>query len=154
MLTELLDLLRHYPKWRYQGLVLKQVHGMSPRPCGPTCPTMLREVSFCRGRLGELLQHFLRAARAIVVGRRGGRAECEFLYPDGCRSLEDAVDRLVAAVTPGEWPDLDRRVQDMIQQQFGSLVHVCTTSAHLLMKLETAMLEEAVAFARHPAGGR
>src|SRR5262249_28763883 len=53
----LLELLYAYPKCRYQGLVLQQVSALYVSLRGQLSD-QLREVDFCRARLGELLGMF------------------------------------------------------------------------------------------------
>ncbi|MBV9124195.1 MAG: protein kinase [Planctomycetes bacterium] len=142
MQNELIELLRRYPRWRYQALVLKSVL----RAFGGLrtyLSDQLREVGYCRARLDELLQ-LLQNPEQTLGGLEGRR---RYLYPAGCRSLDEAVEQ-AAAMKPEDWEELDQRMQAMIQHQFRTLHHVCTTSAHLLRKLESAMVEEAMNFAR------
>src|SRR5205807_8234500 len=84
LVAELFELLRLYPKWRYQGLVLRRVN-MAYTSLRGYLSDQVRDVSFCRARLGELTQGLEDPADAErgddqVPGR------C-LLFPAGCRSL-------------------------------------------------------------------
>ncbi|HEV3258950.1 MAG TPA: tubulin-like doman-containing protein [Gemmataceae bacterium] len=147
VVAELFELLRLYPKWRYQGLVLRRVN-MAYTSLRGYLSDQVRDVTFCRVRLGELVQGLEgRAAGESSGGETPGRC---FLFPAGCQSLDDMVERFVAGLNATDFEDLDRRVQQMIRQQFRALSHVCTASANLLRNLQAAMVEEAMDF----AGGR
>jgi serine/threonine protein kinase len=147
--AELTELLRSYPKWRYQGLLLQNVAAAYVSLRG-NLSDQLREVNFCRVRLGELLHLFAEeptispdpqassppaewATRALPSGT------VRHLFPDGCQSLDQAGEHLLATVTPEEFQELDRRVQAMIRQDFHALAHICLTSANLLKNVQLAM---------------
>lgn len=140
--AELLELVRRYPKWRYQALVLKAVNSVYVG-LKDFLSEQLREITTCRTRLTEL------ADRLDGPGDQGpeeaGRRP--LLYPGGCSNLEEAVKQVVDKVTPAELDELDTKVRGMIRQQFRTMHHACTSSAHLLSKLETALLDEASALA-------
>jgi hypothetical protein len=144
--TELLDLLKSYPKCRYQSLILRRVSGFYVGLRGQLSD-QLREVDFCRARLGELLEVLSgkRAAGAAVpppptTGRSpvAGR----YLLPAGCRNLEDAVRQIETGVTAEQLQELDRKVQALLRRQFKALVYVCMTSSNVLRNLAPAMLLE------------
>jgi hypothetical protein len=119
----------------------------------------LREVNFCRTRLGELLQSLEsiecdkarnkdpRPAEGLGSTPPSNAGEIgRPLFPSGARTCEEAVTQFLAAVTAEELNSLDTRMQTMIQQQFTALVHVCLTSASLMKNLETQMIQEATRF--------
>ncbi len=148
--AEAVELLRAYPKWRYQSLIIQQVARGLVSLRG-LMSDELREVNFCRSRLGELLKAFEDkagdgpakeeeaepASRGAVPGRS--------LLPRGCATLEGAVDDILAGVTPEQLAALDAKVQAMIRRQFTALVHVCLTPTNMLRNLEIAMQQEAEA---------
>jgi hypothetical protein len=149
LLKELVELFVSYSKWRYQGLVIRRVIYTYTGLRG-FLSDQIREVGFYRLRLGEL-----------AAGLRGPSAEDltrlvphgQVIYPTGCDSLASAINQLVPHPTPEELSEIDRRVQPAIEQQFGSLRHVCTTPSVSLKSLEAAMLVQAESFvsARIPA---
>jgi eukaryotic-like serine/threonine-protein kinase len=186
--AEVGELLRQYARSRYDGLVLQQVIAVYVSLRGQLTD-QLREINFCRVRLGELLHAFgaglpplpdpvshdkkttagatpLRIRRptgdggqpgasrqtptglAPVSGedaRSGAGVGCS-LYPDGCRNMDEVIERYLAGLTPEVLQELDRKVQGVIEQQFTALVQVCLTSANVLDDLERAMQQEAEAF--------
>jgi hypothetical protein len=119
----------------------------------------LREVNFCRVRLGELLQAFEAAEKeesrskdtkaddpAASSTHPVGEGTGRILFPKGCKTLESAIEQFLAEVTAEDLHELDSSIQAMIHQQFTALVHVCLASASLLKNLETAMMQEAIGF--------
>src|SRR5207302_1818167 len=73
----------------------------------------LREIGFCRVRLGELLRLLeeppgvcpsFHTAMAPDIGRR--------LYASGCKDLREAVERELSAVTPEALLELDVRLEE------------------------------------------
>jgi hypothetical protein len=168
-ITDLVELLCNYPKWRFQSLVLKRL-GTVYTALRTHLSDRLREVAYYRTRLEGLLadlgspglssgerEFFRPRARS----REPVRAEVNpssasmsastlvrLLYPAGCQHLAEAVDRCVTQITPAEVDELDRHVQNLIRSQFDSLAHVCSTSSVLVKNLGEAMLHEAESFAR------
>jgi hypothetical protein len=141
---DLLDLVRSYPKYRYQSLVLQQVSGVYLAIRG-LLSDQLREVDYCRARLTELHGMF-EAANQAEAARRGQAVAGRWLLPEGCESLDDAVRRLEESVTPEHLAELDRRVQELMRKQFRALVQVCMTSSNVLRALLPAMHQEAAAY--------
>lgn len=145
--TELVEHLRSYPKFRYQGMVLKLLLTIYTHARN-RLSDQLREVGYCRTRLGELLRTFQTPTdedrtEGFSVG--GGYQ----LFPVGCQTLDEAVDRFFEAIQPAEIDEFEKRIQNLIRQQFQGLIHVCTTtsSSSLIKNLETAMLQEGIHFA-------
>jgi hypothetical protein len=139
---ELMELLRAYPKWRYQSQVLQRVSALYVSLRGQLSD-QLREVDFCRARLGELANVLVAEPEAAGGG---GPAAGRYLLPEGCQSLADAVRHVNESVGPADLLDFDRRVQVLLHNQFRALVHVCTTSANVLRVLAPALRQEARAF--------
>jgi hypothetical protein len=132
---DIVNLICSYPKLRYQWLVGRQVI-QSYGKLRNRLSEYKREIDFCRQRLTEL-QRSLESSLAdsFDPSWRHGR----YFLPAGCQSLRDAVDRILAEVSPAELQELDQKVQAMIKQQFNTLAHVCLTSGNLLNNLEVAM---------------
>src|SRR5205823_7107545 len=101
---ELADALKYFPRWRYQGLVLKQVAAVYAALRGQLAEE-LHEVGLCRGQLT--------AALTAVQARAADPPpeEAGWLLPDGCRTADEAADRLLGGVTRDDLHDLDRRAQ-------------------------------------------
>jgi hypothetical protein len=143
VVAELLELLRLYPKYRFQSLVLQRVTGLYVSLRGQLSD-QLREVDFCRARLGELRGMFEGSAEA---NRRAGAPSAgRCLLPPGCKSLDEAVAKIDEAVTAENLQELDRKTQLMLRKQFRALVQVCMTAGSVLRTLAPAMLEEARGF--------
>ena len=142
LIAELIELLKLYPKWRYQNMVLRKVNYTYTSLRG-YLSDQVREVGFYRLRLRELAACFERAGVHETSDKTATRI---LLYPVGCNQLDDAVNNLFPEMTTEELAELDCRIQRMIQQQFMSLKYICTTSAHLVRDLENAMLAEVEQF--------
>jgi serine/threonine protein kinase len=147
--TELRELLRNYPKWRNQSIHL-QTLGRALVGLRGNLTDQLREVNFCRVRLGELLQAFCVAEtsrRSPLLDEptptpptlAGG---VRSLLPGGCATLEEAVEHIVRDVSVEDASALDRQVQVMIEQQFRALIYVCMSSANVLADVQVAMEQE------------
>jgi hypothetical protein len=147
--TELRELLRNYPKWRNQSLHLQSL-GRALVGLRGNMTDQLREINFCRVRLGELLQAFCVEEASMRVRLLeepeppppppSGQVRC--LLPAGCTTLEEAVEHFVRDVTPEDACALDHQVQAMISEQFRTLFYVCMSSANLLKNVQVAMEQE------------
>jgi len=146
--AELTDLLGTYPKWRYQHLILRQVTKSYISLRG-NFSDELREINFCRNRLGELLKSFEKPrktgsdkneANAILASPE------RKLFASGCQDVNQAVQQLLLTFSGAHLDELENRIQSMIKRQFTALVHVCMSSANLVKNLELAMQEEAEIF--------
>jgi serine/threonine protein kinase len=181
---EVVGLLCLYGERRCRCLLLRQALDVYVSLRGHLSDE-LREVNFCRVRLGELLQSWpapgedktppparepgSRALPGLIHGLNGqpetppGEAAAagagspvtlaRCLYPPGCGSLEETLDRLLHGITAADLEQLDTRVQAMIRAQFLALVHVCLTSGNVLKPLQAAMQQEAETFLRERLGG-
>lgn len=140
--AELEELLPLYPRLRLESLVheqalniLRHLHGHFP---GRLC-----EVGCCRVWLTRFVENLL---QADIPSPSTDQGPGRHLLPDECRSLEEAADRVLARVTPGELAELDQRVQQAIRKQLRGHVHVCTTGMDFLRGLEAAVREAIEAF--------
>jgi serine/threonine protein kinase len=148
--NELLELLRNYPKWRCQSLVLQEV-GRSYVSLRGQLSDQLRELNFCRVRLTELLRAFDdgETAEPVVpddpdapLAHSGPPPTVRHLFPAGCRSLSKAVAQFAGPLKSEDLQQLDQHIQGVIQQQFRALIHICMTPANLLKNVQAAMEEE------------
>jgi hypothetical protein len=143
LVTELVEAVRVYPTLRFQSLLLRRVTETYVN-LRSTLNDQLRELHFCRARLGELLRAFEdtsaapRVENSEVDGRR--------FFPTGCQSLDETVRQSMATLTDDDLAEFDARVQGLVEQQFSSLVQVCLTPSNLLKNLEELMQREAEAF--------
>jgi hypothetical protein len=139
----LVELVRCYPKWRYQSLMIQRVSNVYVSLRGQLSD-QLREINYCRTRLTELVDNFKEslAKTAIEEKQSSGR----LLFPAGFRTLADAANQMLESITPEELCELDVSMQKLLRGQFQGLVHVCLTSANLLANVEASMQREAEAF--------
>jgi serine/threonine protein kinase len=137
----LLELIRQYPKARYHALVLHNVNRLYVGLRGQLSD-QLREVGFCRQRLGELANLLQPANQPASDPAPASR----MLLPAGCASLDDALEQLDKDVTHDELLALDQQVQLLIRQQYRALVNVCMGSSAMVRTLAPAMLARAREF--------
>jgi hypothetical protein len=147
--AELQELLRAYPKWRYQSLLLQQM-GTAFVGLRGHLSDELREVNFCRVRLGELLRQLEAApTQTSAMGgpgsKRGGIGKRLFLA--GCQGVREGVEQFLDGITPEHLLDLDDRMEAMLEANFTALVHVCLTNANILKDVEASMLQVASDYA-------
>jgi serine/threonine protein kinase len=136
------ELLRTFCKSRYQSLILQRVISIFVSLRGQLSDQM-REVGFCRNRLTELAKSFGTPTRRMVANLTAKKTgTVRYLFPTGCRTLEDAVTQLLDSISEEHLNDLDERVEVLIRRDFTALVHVCLTAANLLRNMEHAMQKE------------
>jgi serine/threonine protein kinase len=147
--AEIVELLRAFPKKRYQALVAGQVLS-TYRGMVNSGPEYLREVNFCRQRLNE-------AAGLLEQADAGGNGPSPFgpgrdLFPGGRRGLEDAAADLVARLSADDLLEFDNQVQMQVRKKFRTVVNLCLESngpmeplADLVRDLAEKFLAERVA---------
>jgi hypothetical protein len=133
--AQLAELLRAYALYRYQWLLLRHANRVFSR-LRERMADAQKDVDFCRQRLTHLHRHFNPGPAPHTP------SGC--LLPEGCRSLEEAVQLCLQSLSAEELQDLDRQMQAMIEQQFNALIHVCLTSSDLTVNLQSAMLQLAL----------
>jgi hypothetical protein len=141
--ADVLELLRSYPKVRFQSLVIQQASAVfvSLRGC---LSDELREINFCRVRLTELHRQLDEPA-ADSLGDASAAAG-QRLFPFGAGDLNEAVELFLATVGPEALLELDGQIQAMVRKQFTALVNVCLTSANILKNVEAALLQTTAEF--------
>src|SRR5262245_1441366 len=139
--NELVDLVRTYPKARYQSLMLQQITRLYVALRG-LLSDQLREIGFCRHRLTELLD----LLQAPAGGRGVAVASDRCLLSSGRGSLDDAIAKLDDSVSQTELFAFDQQVQELLQSQFRALVNVCMAPSSVIKELAPALLHEAEAF--------
>jgi hypothetical protein len=148
--AELRELLRSYSKWRNQFLVLQSA-GRAQVGLRGAMTDQLREINFCRLRVGELAQAFAEEAPSLrsrlldepapdTVKRVSSTAHC--LLPAGCTNLGEAVEQIAREVSAEDLHSIDRQVQAMLTEQFATLYHVCMASTNMLKNVEIALERE------------
>lgn len=138
--TDLPDLLRFYPANRYKALVLQRLLTVY-RSLQGNCPEYLREFTYCRARLNDLIKNLQIAPAASAGALDLGPGK--HLFPAGCRSLDDAVQQLVRGIDAEELLQLDQKAQAVVQKNFKALAHVCTTPTNNIVRdVEQVLLQE------------
>ncbi len=163
------ELLRVYPKWRYQSLVMQHTLRAFVSLRG-YMSDQLREVNFCRARMGELARSFedddedpegsgwkpgTTPSGGLLRSKEEPRKPApapvfacpgKVLLPSGCRDVGEAMERLLASVTAEVVEVLDGRMQALLREQFQSLIHVCLGPGNVLRNVEPALQREAERF--------
>jgi serine/threonine protein kinase len=148
--VEFAELLRGYPKSLYQSLLLRQAGNVFLTLRGHLADEM-REINFCRVRLGELLR-MLESAADPADDPTPNATIGKYLFPAGCKGAQDAVAYFERRLSADALADLDARMEAMFKEQFTALVNVCLTSSNVLKNVETAMLQTAEAFVAEQVG--
>jgi hypothetical protein len=136
IVTELIESLRQYPRCRYQALMLRRVANIYVSIRGKLSDQM-REFTFCRQRLAEIAK-ILEGAGA--ASKAAEPVPGTSLLPAGCQTLDDSVEGLVGKLTAAEIRNFDQHIQEMISQQFHSLLQASLNSVNVVKSLEAAML--------------
>jgi serine/threonine protein kinase len=145
LLAEVVELLRQYPKWRYQSLVLRHVNSTYSK-LRDFLSDKSREIAFCRSRMGELARSFEETPGEDKTAKKLGSGL--YMFPAGCRNLTESTERLFPPISQADLDALDSKVQETIRSGFTSLLHVIMTAAsNLLKNLEGAMTLDGEAYA-------
>ncbi len=151
--AETMELLKAYPKWRYQSLVLQHLSAAFVGLRG-NLSDELREVNYCRVRLAELARLLDESppGEQTFFSRNSQPKRCEAtigrtLFLSGCKTLQEAMDLYMNAITDEHLLELDGLMEEMLQSRFTALVHVCLTSANILKDVYAAMLQVASDYA-------
>jgi hypothetical protein len=145
--AEARTLLADYPKALYQSLLLRQAGNVFLTLRGHLADEM-REINFCRLRLGELARMLDEPTDAAFTSPATGK----YLFPSGCADLKDTVDYFENRLGTEAMNELDVHMEAMFKKQFTALVNVCLTNANILKNVETAMLHTAEQFLAEQVG--
>jgi eukaryotic-like serine/threonine-protein kinase len=140
--ADLLELVRIYSKTRYQCLILTHINRLYVGLRGHLTD-QLREVGFCRQRLGELAG-LVRDKTATTPPAMASYEK--LLLPHGATSLPEALKRVDELVTDDDLLAFDRVLQPIIHQQYRALINVCMGPSNLVRTLAPLMLQEAETF--------
>jgi hypothetical protein len=143
-LAELPELLQNYPKTMYQSLLLRQAGDVFLTLRGHLADEM-REINFCRVRLGELLR-MLEEPDESAGAKQAAAADVKHYYPAGCKDFKETVSHFESQLTEEALAELDTRMEAMFKKQFTALVNVCLTSGNVLSHVEDAMRHTAEEF--------
>jgi hypothetical protein len=111
--------------WRVQGMVYRQVAAIYTA-LRAQLVDQSREVALCRTKLTAVLTA-VRASQPVAEPT----ADARLLLPADCRTPDEAAERLLAALTPADLRDLDRRTQPVVQERFDGLARACLTEPDL-----------------------
>jgi serine/threonine protein kinase len=169
---DLADLVRLYPRWRYQSLALTELSGIYVSLRG-NLSDLLKDIHGCRARLLEVRSRFPEPSllqeqhgedgkamiqRALQSLQRGSGSHAVLtaesaasqpvpthrdLFPYGCHDAETAVRKFLQDVTAEDIRNIDDRIQAAIARQFNSLVEVCLAPANVIDKMQAVMQAEA-----------
>ena len=131
--------VRTYPTWRYQSLILRQVCRVFTQ-LKTALADQLRELSFCRQRLEDILGRF---RKDVPDGLPSAE---RVLLPSGVASLDAAANDLQASITTDDLRAFDKRLQAQIEREFNALFNVCLSSISMLGSLEETIEEQAKGF--------
>lgn len=141
--ADLFDLVRTYTKTRYHSLVLSHLNRLYISLRGHLSD-QIREVGFCRQRLGEL-PGLLKPAQD-APRRESARPDLRVLFPADCRDLKDAAAQITQALGPDDLIRFDERVQHWIHNHCQALLQICMGASSLVKSLAPAMIHEAELF--------
>jgi serine/threonine protein kinase len=82
-------------------------------------PEYLRDVSYCRTRLGEMSQSL--GAQSTDPGIGPG----QLVLPDGCQTLDDAADQFLGMLPPEDILAFDQSFQKAAAKKFRGVANVC-----------------------------
>jgi serine/threonine protein kinase len=147
--VETIELLRTYPKLRFQSLVMQHLISAFIGLRGHLSDS-LREMNFCRLRLADL-QRMLDEHAALVLPSAGASRREESigrkLFMAGCKNVDEAMKLYMNGITPEHILELDGRMEKMLRTHFTALVHVCLTNTNILKDVLLAMLGVAEEYA-------
>ncbi len=117
--NELLEVLPEYARKRFRLIEYHAALALYRTLFG-NIPEYLREVAFCRGRLGALGQTIAEQGAA-----RGDSGAGVLLLPEGCQGLDDAADQFLGALAPEDILNFDQTLQREMARRFRGIVNVC-----------------------------
>lgn len=141
-LSDLLDLLRLYPKAQFQALLLQCLSRLYISLRGHLSD-QLREVGFCRQRLDELagiLQSKPTTTPPQMVAFQKN------LLPGGCKRLDDVVARLEENLVEDDFLAFDETIQAYVVRQYKALLNVCLGASGMVRALAPVMVHEATRY--------
>jgi hypothetical protein len=100
----------------------------------------LLAVDCCHDRLAEFVEGFEAASRAAGTPTDLGLGR--YLLPGGSRTLAEAVERVLASLTPEEEAGLHQKVQGLIGEALQAHLHLCTAPPAHFLKLREAIARE------------
>lgn len=148
--AELLDLLRSFPKFRYQSLILQRITSLY-LSLRDHLSDQMREIGFCRQRLSELADLIRDRSPDLGLVERPLAPTASlsvdlYLFPNNRVDLLSALKQVEERLTAADELAFDQRIQTVLRRQFGALVQVCMASSSMLRMLAPLLQDEAQAF--------
>jgi serine/threonine protein kinase len=140
--TDLIELLRVYPKTQFQALLLQCLNRLYISIRGHLSD-QLREVGFCRQRLDEL------AGLVQTKSANAAPQQVEFeknLLPIGCKRVGDVVARLEEQLTDDDVLAFDEVVQTHVRKQYKAFLNVCLGASGMVRALAPVLVQEAAGY--------
>jgi hypothetical protein len=109
-----------------------------------------RVVDCCHKRIGQFLKTFDDSA---ALDARANLGLGRYLLPFGCRSMEEAVRRILESLPPAEEDALHQNVGDSIRMTLRANIHLCTAPVNVLRELRER-IDHAVAGVAEESLGR
>jgi hypothetical protein len=135
--ARLVELAREYLAARWEEVLFREI-GRLCLELQANLHRHQRAVGCCRGRIAQFLKSFGDSPSLARVDLGLGR----YLLPAGCRTLTEAVDRLLDSLTPEDERALHEKVQGLIRKTLRAHVHVCTAPATLFKELKEGIDRE------------
>ncbi|MGL4420093.1 MAG: hypothetical protein ACRCZF_05465, partial [Gemmataceae bacterium] len=123
--NELLDALRQFPRKRLKLMLLDATLDLY-RAMHANIPEFLREVTFCRTRLGDIAKTIAERPGPVVAGERASR----LILPANMKTLEEMADHYIAALPAQDLITLDQAIQKQTLRKFRGVVNVCVKREH------------------------
>lgn len=126
--SEAVESLRNYPTWRFQSLVLRHVCRIYLDAIR-ALEQQQNDFVFCRQRLAEMIQQLINHKDAYVPSPE------RTLLPAGMPSIDSAIEVLQQSITDQDMRNFDKKLQQVIEKEYNTLLNVCQSSDTLLTNL-------------------
>jgi hypothetical protein len=147
--AELIDLFREYVSVRLEAMLSEQLTELLLE-LQKNLHRYLLTVDCCRARVDQFLASFGDPAAGGAAAEDLGLGR--YLLPAGCRTLGEAVERVVASLTPEEEQALHQKVHDLIGKTLQAHLHLCTAPPAQFKELKEAIDREVAAVAEASLG--
>jgi serine/threonine protein kinase len=145
--ASIVERLGQYLATRWDSLVALALSRLFEHLHDSLCKYRL-SLDCCHKRIDQFLKTFTAATREPQADLGLGR----YLLPFGCRTLEEAVARIVESMSPEEESALHAGVGDQIQATLRANVHVCTAPVSLFRGLREQIDREVARVAESSLG--
>jgi hypothetical protein len=140
--------LRQYMATRWDGMVALAMSRLFQDLQVSLCKYR-RSLDCCHKRIDQFLMTF---GAAVTNEPQADLGLGRYLLPFGCRTLEEAVSRIVDSLSPADESALHAGVRDLIKATFRDNVHVCTAPVSLFRVLREQIDREVARVAEDSLG--